>query len=142
MNLLVEYAKSFLGINYLYGGSNALTGFDCSGLVQEIMKSVGMGSPIRMNARQLYTFYKTEGKPDVIAPGALVFYGKTEDFIDHIAFMVTEKISIEAGHGDQTTINKEIAAKRGAIVHLRPYEKHGPVFKVLMPNYPDWVKLS
>jgi len=139
MNFLIEYAMKFVGLPYLYGGSNALTGFDCSGLVQEILKMAGICPVVRLNSRQLYSTFKTAGQVGVFGPGALCFYGTSEEYIDHVAFMITDKLCIEAGHGDQTVINKEIAAKRGAVVHVRPYEKHGKFFQVIMPNYPDWL---
>ena len=38
---IVNYAKNFLGVWYVYGGSSP-NGFDCSGLVQYVYKHFGI----------------------------------------------------------------------------------------------------
>ena len=38
---IAEYAKTFVGYKYVYGGSSPSTGFDCSGLVQYVYKHFG-----------------------------------------------------------------------------------------------------
>ena len=38
---IVNYAKNFLGVRYVYGGSSP-NGFDCSGLVQYVYKHFGI----------------------------------------------------------------------------------------------------
>ncbi|MFC1535727.1 NlpC/P60 family protein, partial [Candidatus Neomarinimicrobiota bacterium] len=35
-------AFHFVGLPYLWGGDDAVAGYDCSGLVIEILKSVGL----------------------------------------------------------------------------------------------------
>ena len=44
VNELISYAKSFLGVPYLWGGKSSL-GFDCSGFVQTIFKMCGVNMP-------------------------------------------------------------------------------------------------
>ena len=41
---LISYAKSFIGIPYLWGGKSSL-GFDCSGFVQTVFKMTGINMP-------------------------------------------------------------------------------------------------
>jgi len=41
---LISYAKSFIGIPYLWGGKSSL-GFDCSGFVQTVFKMAGIDMP-------------------------------------------------------------------------------------------------
>jgi cell wall-associated NlpC family hydrolase len=57
MDLLIQYAMSFIGVPYRWGGSNPITGFDCSGLVQEILKSVYMDPPGDQTAEALYQYF-------------------------------------------------------------------------------------
>lgn len=38
---IVEYAKTFLGYDYVYGGSSPKTGFDCSGFTAYVYKKFG-----------------------------------------------------------------------------------------------------
>jgi cell wall-associated NlpC family hydrolase len=41
----VALARKFIGIKYTWGGTNAAQGFDCSGLVQSVWKSLGVSVP-------------------------------------------------------------------------------------------------
>ena len=38
---LVEYAKQFIGVKYVFGGTTP-NGFDCSGLVQYVYRHFGI----------------------------------------------------------------------------------------------------
>lgn len=140
MKTLLEYAKSFLHKPYKWGGDNSISGFDCSGLVQQILKSVGIAPKVKLSSKQLFSFYKTTGEQGKLGAGALCFYGKSLEYIEHVAFMVDEHRVIEAGSGDMTTTTIEEAERRGAVVRMRPYEKRGDFLAAIMPNYPDWVK--
>ncbi len=42
---IIDKAKSFIGTNYKWGGTNPNTGFDCSGLMQYVFKSIGINLP-------------------------------------------------------------------------------------------------
>lgn len=140
METLVKYALSFLGKNYLWGGSNPLTGFDCSGLVDEILESCSMGLSLKPNAQSLYNHYLVHGVGSNKEAGSLVFYGKNEKSISHVAFMIDEHRVIEAGHGGSTTVSKEAAALQGAFVRIRPWNHRGDIVGVIKPNYPDWIR--
>ncbi|NDD53888.1 peptidoglycan endopeptidase [bacterium] len=37
---LIQYAMRFVGVPYVYGGNNPLSGMDCSGFVCECLKAV------------------------------------------------------------------------------------------------------
>jgi peptidoglycan DL-endopeptidase CwlO len=42
---LVDAAKKYLGVPYVWGGTNPAKGLDCSGLVQRAMKDIGVDVP-------------------------------------------------------------------------------------------------
>ena len=52
-NDIVSIAYSYLGYNYVYGGSSPATGFDCSGFVQYVYSQVGK-SISRSSSTQAY----------------------------------------------------------------------------------------
>lgn len=44
-NAVVEDAKKYLGVPYVWGGTDPKTGLDCSGLVQRVYKDLGIDLP-------------------------------------------------------------------------------------------------
>lgn len=139
LKTLVQYAKSFLGLNYLWGGANPLTGFDCSGLVDELLESAGIGLSLKPNAQGLYNHFMKFGVGNIREAGSLIFYGKSEQAISHVAFMIDANRVIEAGHGTSTITSKEAAALNGSFVRIRPYNYRGDIVGYIKPNYPEWI---
>jgi cell wall-associated NlpC family hydrolase len=103
---------------YRWGGDDP-SGWDCSGLVIEILKSVSI-----LSEHEDYTsdvlYRKFEGY-SVKSPylGCLAFWG-TERRKTHVAFCIDEKFMIEAGGGGRTTLDREDAIRQNAYVRLRP----------------------
>ncbi|MBR4941129.1 MAG: SH3 domain-containing protein [Clostridia bacterium] len=90
-NQIVEYAMSFLGVPYRYGGADPSTGFDCSGLTQYVYNHFG------------YTICRTtqykEGVPverDELLPGDLVFFNTTGYGIGHVGMYIGDNQFIHA----------------------------------------------
>ena len=42
---IIQHAKSFIGVPYLYGGSSPESGFDCSGFVRYVFSEFGLDLP-------------------------------------------------------------------------------------------------
>src|SRR5438034_8381153 len=42
---IARFAKTFIGVRYVYGGSSPRTGFDCSGLVAYVYRHFGVSLP-------------------------------------------------------------------------------------------------
>lgn len=136
----LEYAKRFIGTSYLWGGNNALQGFDCSGFIQEVLKSIGMDPPGRQNSQLLFEHFRLNGKQSSgPVPGALAFYGKNSTDISHIALCLNEYQVVEAGGGSSTTTSRDMAAKVGATVRIRMIDNRKDIVAYFIPNYPTWV---
>ena len=118
-DILIHYAKTFIGKPYLWGG-NGVTGFDCSGFVQEILKCVGLDPRGDQTAQGLYNYFVKHSKGSGVAPASLLFWGKSTDRITHVSLAIDYFYHIEAGGGNSKTINKEVAEKQGAMVRIRP----------------------
>ena len=78
---IVNKAKQYLGVPYVYGGASP-SGFDCSGLVYYVLKSLGY-SPYRTPADQ-YTQGTYVSKAN-LQPGDIVFFhGTYTSGISHV----------------------------------------------------------
>ncbi len=140
MDLLLSYALSLVGKEYIYGGAGPF--FDCSGLVIDILKAGGLGPPHDMTAQQLFEFYKPKSLWDKNEVGALAFYGQSVNSISHVAWLVSPTQIIEAGGGDSKTVSLEIARARGAFTRMRQLKDttgingRKDIVAVLKPYYP------
>lgn len=90
---IVATAKKYLGVPYLYGGTSP-SGFDCSGFVYYVMKTVGM--PV---SRTLTTMY-SQGTPvskSELQPGDLVFFQNTYKVgLSHVGIYVGDGMFIHS----------------------------------------------
>lgn len=92
---MVAVAKTCLGIPYVWGGESP-SGFDCSGLVYYVLKTLGH-SPYRTASSQ----YKmgTYVSKDNLQPGDLVFFqGTSTSGISHVGIYVGDGQFIHAPH--------------------------------------------
>ncbi len=69
---IANYAKTFVGYPYVYGGSSPSTGFDCSGFVQYIYKQFGI-SLNRTATAQLKNGYSVSYGN--MKPGDIIYFG-------------------------------------------------------------------
>ena len=67
---IVELAKSFLGVRYVYGGASP-SGFDCSGFTMYLCKQYGYSLPHTASGQMEYG---TAIAKDALQPGDLVFF--------------------------------------------------------------------
>lgn len=105
---VVEYAKKFLGLPYVWGGTSLKTGADCSGFCQSVYNTFGilimrvaddqMKGP---TSNYINWGYKqgTQIQDANLLPGDLVFYDSSKDGVaDHVAMYIGEnKVIHEAG---------------------------------------------
>lgn len=135
MSLLVLYAMKFVGVPYIWGGSSPLMGFDCSGLVQECLSSIGIDPPGDQTAQGLYNELSKKAWRSQLAEDSILFFGKSRFEISHVAIAVSDKLMIEAGGGGSKTITVEDAIKQEAYVRIRPIKRRKDLVAVLMPEY-------
>ena len=69
-----EIARAFLGVPYVFGGSDPATGLDCSGLVQLVFRRSGITLP---RTAQLQYAATTRVARAQLQPGDLVFFART-----------------------------------------------------------------
>ncbi len=136
LSIANNYAASFLGLPYIWGGDHPMNGYDCSGLVQEILASIGLDPQGDQTAQTLYTELQIGGAvaatPRV---GGVLFFGKNLQNITHVAYCMSETEMIEAGGGGSKTKTTKDAIAQKAFVRIRPISRRKDLVACLMPNY-------
>jgi cell wall-associated NlpC family hydrolase len=98
-NAIVETAKKYLGVPYVLGGEDA-NGIDCSGLVQRVMKDLGVDVP-RLVSGQSTLGTEVKSLKDA-KPGDLI----VNDGGNHISiYLGDNKILYAPKPGDRVKIN-------------------------------------
>lgn len=103
---VVEYAKQFLGVPYVYGGASK-SGFDCSGFTMYVYKKFGISMRHGAQAQaKLGTAVKVDKKSATslkqnLQPGDLVFFldYETMDEIGHCGIYIGDGKFIHASSG-------------------------------------------
>jgi soluble lytic murein transglycosylase-like protein len=96
----VASAEKYLGVPYVFGGTNPATGLDCSGLVQRAYADLGIKLP-RIAADQAKVGQAVPSLAQA-RPGDLLAFGQP---VDHIAIYVGNGKMIAAPHtGDKVKI--------------------------------------
>jgi len=134
-----QIAWKLYGQPYRWGGDDTVDGFDCSGYVLEILKSVGAiklykgGRDNDMTAQGFWDHYQNE-KIDIPFDGCLVFWwNKDETRIRHIEFCLSDTLSIGASGGGSSTVDSAAAAKANAFVKVRPIKGRGTIAGFVNP---------
>lgn len=115
-NGVVNYAIQFLGGKYLYGGRSVEAGFDCSGFVRMVL-SDSAGISIGYSSKEQVK----QGTPiDItqIKPGDLIFYGASEETVNHVAMYI--------GNGDVIH-----AQSTGHGITIKPWNDRSDCFRVV-----------
>ena len=82
---IVDFARSFIGTPYRYGGATPDSGFDCSGFVMYVMGALDVGMP-----RTVSEQYRvgSEVRWDRLRDGDLVFFTTTGPGATHVGIVV------------------------------------------------------
>ena len=102
--LAAQIAWSFHGMAYVWGGSDPIAGFDCSGMNVEIYKSVGrLPRKGDWSADGLYHYFEPQ-RVDTPRLGCMVFFKKPYAHkIHHVEFCLNSHLSIGSSGGGSTT---------------------------------------
>ena len=120
IEIIIDLAMRLYSLPYRWGGSNPMTGFDCSGFIVELFKSVGwLTKSEDLNAQGLYQLLKRSKALEINDRGSLAFYGPSIDKINHVALCITSELCIEAGAGDSKTTTLDQAIKQNAFIRVR-----------------------
>ncbi len=135
MNLLIDYAMSFVGTPYKWGGATPIGGIDCSGLVQCILSAAGIDPIGDQTAQALYNYFETNGSVNTYGAGALAFYGESVAKVTHVAFCVDQYRMIEAGGGGSKVNTLQDAIVHEAFVRVRLIKSRKDLVSVIKPRY-------
>jgi cell wall-associated NlpC family hydrolase len=120
--LAEKVAWQFVGLPYRWGGDDPMTGFDCSGLCIEVLKSVGvLPRSGDWTAQGLYDMWKDLGHLRNAKSGCLVFWkNKDKSRIVHVEYCIGKGTTIGASGGGSRTTSESAASAQNAYVKVRP----------------------
>ena len=126
--IAMKIAWSYLGTPYIWGGDDP-EGFDCSGFVVEVLKSVGV-LPRKGDWTAETLFHHLNELKCIIwtyevarVEGSLVFfYNKTQTAFVHVEIYVGKGLSLGASGGGSHVTNRKAAMDYNAFIKVRPCE--------------------
>lgn len=112
---VVAEAKKYLGVPYVWGGTDPGKGLDCSGLVQLVYKNLGYDLP-RLAGDQVNAGRKVASLADA-RPGDLLGFGSP---MHHVGIFVGDNMMIEAPRPGKAVRIAPIYEKPSAIGRILP----------------------
>lgn len=135
---LVTYALLFIGTPYIWGGNSLIDGgVDCSGFIQQILKSENIDPRGDQTAQALFNELKGKYETHSVNPvthikrNHLLFFGTTTDRISHVALAISERQLVESGGGGSRTKTLADAIKHDAMVRVRPISNRRDLVAVI-----------
>lgn len=123
-DLGLEVLKRNLGLPYRWGGNDPMYGFDCSGLMIEVLKSVGI---VERNFDTTSDgLSRLFPETDILQPGVMVYWDWDKDGkVDHVEMIASvddngEIYTVGASGGGSATTSLDSAAASDAYVKVRP----------------------
>ena len=112
---LIADAKRYLGVPYVWGGTNPATGLDCSGLTQLVYGQVGVDLP-RVSWEQAKVGTAVDGLAKA-KPGDLLAFGSP---VDHVAIYLGDHQMIHAPHPGKNVEISDVYETPTAIRRVLP----------------------
>ena len=113
----VDYLKRWLGLPYFWGGQNPLEGWDCSGMIVEVLQAHGLikrfSDYTAEGLRRKYSQYTVE-RPYA---GCLVFFIHSLELVaKHVAMCVDSEFIIHASGGGRGITSLREAIEQNAYI--------------------------
>jgi len=116
-DLAEKIAFSYIGRPYIWGGDDP-SGFDCSGFIIEIFKSIGkLPRKGDWTAAQLSQMWQRIGEP---TKGDLVFWENRNHHVIHVEMCLGNGLAIGASGGGSKTLTAADAMAHNAFIKIRP----------------------
>lgn len=96
---VVEVARNYLGVPYLFGGDSPEKGFDCSGLVHYVFRQ--RGQQISRLANEQFREGRAVDRK-ALQPGDLVFFSVSGSGVDHVGIYAGDELFIHAPRTGRT----------------------------------------
>ena len=113
---LVNYAKTLIGVPYLYGSTNPQNGFDCSGFITYVFNHFNIAVP---RSSVDFTNVQHEVPIEQAAPGDLILFTGTDSMVRVVGHM---GIVTENNMGNLQFIHSTSGKQYG--VTITPLEKY------------------
>jgi len=127
----VWYLCKWIGKPYKWGGDD-FSGFDCSGLMHEVLQGVGIEQRgFDCAAHELYELHKSHTVAKGYA-GCLVFWFRNNRAI-HVEMMIDDRFVVGASGGGSGTLTEEDAIRENAYIKMDPLTYRGTNFKIMDP---------
>lgn len=138
--IFVQLCMQFLNIPYRWGGDDPIKGYDCSGLVQELLAMIGIDPKGDQTAQGLYDHFNSTSDVNKLnmTTGSLCFYGESTSKISHVGMILDDDYMIEAGGGGSKTNSLDDAAAQNAYIRIRPFTTRRDLVAVLTPGNLPW----
>lgn len=132
----VWYLKQFIGLPYRWGGDDPLAGFDCSGLIHEVLQATGQEQRgYDCTAADLYWRYQPNTVDKGYA-GCLVFWyvvWNGAEKVIHVEMMIDDKFCIGASGGGEDIDSYEAAVRENAYIKMNPINYRGDQYHICDP---------
>jgi len=127
LTIVEAIAFAFIGQPYKWGGDDPMAGFDCSGFVIELLKSVGKLTRSGDWTAAMLWESLSPVRRDEPYKGCLVFWKNSHGSVIHVEYCLDERLAIGASGGGSSTVTVQDAINRNAYIKVRPIKSRANI---------------
>lgn len=107
-NRMLVDAEKYIGIPYVYGGTNPQTGLDCSGFVQKVFSDMGIKIP-RVTYDQVKSGVQVDDRSQ-LQSGDLLFFNGDKGHVTngHVGIYLGDGMMIDAPHTGAKVAHRKV----------------------------------